>query len=80
MCFTCLPQKTIVSYNICLNCVPLDLGDFYRIDIDIVQVAGVAGYLTPVPGGVGPMTVAMLMYNTVQVTKSMNLMSQESNV
>ena len=28
-------------------------------------VAEVAGYLTPVPGGVGPMTVAMLMQNTV---------------
>ena len=26
-----------------------------------------AGFITPVPGGVGPMTVAMLMYNTVQV-------------
>ena len=31
------------------------------------QVSEVAGFLTPVPGGVGPMTVAMLMYNTVQV-------------
>lgn len=29
------------------------------------DVADVAGYLTPVPGGVGPMTVAMLMQNTV---------------
>jgi methylenetetrahydrofolate dehydrogenase (NADP+)/methenyltetrahydrofolate cyclohydrolase len=29
------------------------------------DVAEVAGYLTPVPGGVGPMTVAMLMQNTV---------------
>ena len=34
----------------------------------VVQVADVAGYLTPVPGGVGPMTVAMLMHNTVQVS------------
>ena len=29
------------------------------------EVAEVASYITPVPGGVGPMTVAMLMYNTV---------------
>ena len=29
------------------------------------NVAEVAGYVTPVPGGVGPMTVAMLMQNTV---------------
>ena len=32
-----------------------------------LQVVEVASHLTPVPGGVGPMTVAMLMYNTVQV-------------
>ena len=30
------------------------------------EVARVAGHLTPVPGGVGPMTVACLMYNTLQ--------------
>jgi len=35
-------------------------------DVDYDEVADVAGYLTPVPGGVGPMTVAMLMHNTVQ--------------
>jgi methylenetetrahydrofolate dehydrogenase (NADP+) / methenyltetrahydrofolate cyclohydrolase len=33
------------------------------------QVAEVAGYLTPVPGGVGPMTIAMLMANTVKAAK-----------
>ena len=34
-------------------------------DVDFQDVAGVAGAITPVPGGVGPMTVAMLMRNTV---------------
>lgn len=34
-------------------------------DVDYEQAKMVAGYLTPVPGGVGPMTVAMLMKNTV---------------
>jgi methylenetetrahydrofolate dehydrogenase (NADP+)/methenyltetrahydrofolate cyclohydrolase len=29
------------------------------------DVAEVAGWLTPVPGGVGPMTIAMLLHNTV---------------
>ena len=29
-------------------------------------MAAVAGALTPVPGGVGPLTIAMLMANTVQ--------------
>ena len=34
-------------------------------DVDFEGVKSVAGYLTPVPGGVGAMTVALLMYNTV---------------
>jgi methylenetetrahydrofolate dehydrogenase (NADP+)/methenyltetrahydrofolate cyclohydrolase len=34
-------------------------------DVDRASVEPVAGWLTPVPGGVGPMTIAMLMYNTV---------------
>jgi len=35
-------------------------------DVAFDEVAKVAGHLTPVPGGVGPMTVACLMYNTLQ--------------
>jgi methylenetetrahydrofolate dehydrogenase (NADP+)/methenyltetrahydrofolate cyclohydrolase len=31
-----------------------------------VENAGAAGWLSPVPGGVGPMTIAMLMHNTLQ--------------
>ena len=34
-------------------------------DVDFVAVREVAGWITPVPGGVGPMTIAMLMQNTV---------------
>jgi len=39
----------------------------YRLsgDVDVSSVAGVAGAITPVPGGVGPMTIAMLLSNTV---------------
>jgi methylenetetrahydrofolate dehydrogenase (NADP+)/methenyltetrahydrofolate cyclohydrolase len=33
------------------------------------EVASVAGALTPVPGGVGPLTIAMLMANTVKAAK-----------
>jgi methylenetetrahydrofolate dehydrogenase (NADP+) / methenyltetrahydrofolate cyclohydrolase len=33
------------------------------------EVAELAGALTPVPGGVGPLTIAMLMYNTVKAAK-----------
>lgn len=34
-------------------------------DVDFNSTQGVASYITPVPGGVGPMTVAMLLQNTV---------------
>lgn len=34
-------------------------------DVDFDAVAPIAGYITPVPGGVGPMTIAMLMQNTL---------------
>ena len=34
-------------------------------DVDFESAKGVASYITPVPGGVGPMTVAMLLQNTV---------------
>lgn len=36
-------------------------------DVDYEQVKDVAGAITPVPGGVGPMTITMLMHNTVEV-------------
>jgi len=35
-------------------------------DVDFDDVAPVAGYLTPVPGGVGPLTVAVLLSNTIK--------------
>ena len=39
-------------------------------DVDLASAESVAGYITPVPGGVGPMTVAMLMKNTVNAAKT----------
>lgn len=35
-------------------------------DVDFQSVSEVAGFLTPVPGGVGPMTITMLMENTIE--------------
>jgi methylenetetrahydrofolate dehydrogenase (NADP+)/methenyltetrahydrofolate cyclohydrolase len=35
-------------------------------DVDFDEAIEVAGAITPVPGGVGPMTIAMLMSNTLQ--------------
>jgi len=39
-------------------------------DVDFDAVKEVAGAITPVPGGVGPMTIAMLMTNTLQAAKA----------
>ena len=41
-------------------------------DVDFENVKEVAGYITPVPGGVGPMTIAMLMQNTLTSAKIKN--------
>ncbi len=40
-------------------------------DVDFARAKKVAGKITPVPGGVGPMTIAMLMKNTLQSAKWM---------
>lgn len=37
-------------------------------DVDFEEVSKIAGFITPVPGGVGPMTIAMLMQNTVKAS------------
>ncbi len=39
-------------------------------DVDRVSVEPVAGWLTPVPGGVGPMTIAMLLRNTLALARA----------
>lgn len=41
-------------------------------DVDFDSVKEVAGYLTPVPGGVGPMTIAMLLGNTLRAYEEAN--------
>jgi methylenetetrahydrofolate dehydrogenase (NADP+)/methenyltetrahydrofolate cyclohydrolase len=38
-------------------------------DVDFDAVKQVAGWITPVPGGVGPMTVATLLQNTLQAAE-----------
>lgn len=56
------------------NCVVIDVGIFkdefgkVRGDIDFENVSKIASYITPVPGGVGPMTIASLMLNTVELS------------
>jgi methylenetetrahydrofolate dehydrogenase (NADP+)/methenyltetrahydrofolate cyclohydrolase len=38
-------------------------------DVDFETAREVAGYITPVPGGVGPMTITMLLMNTVEAAE-----------
>ena len=42
-------------------------------DVDFASVEPKASYITPVPGGVGPMTIAMLLKNTVTAAKIQNM-------
>lgn len=41
-------------------------------DVDFEHVKEKTSFITPVPGGVGPMTVAMLMTNIVKAAKNLN--------
>jgi len=42
-------------------------------DVDFANVQPIAGKITPNPGGVGPMTIAMLMQNTVRAAETLSL-------
>lgn len=42
-------------------------------DVDFESASAVAGWITPVPGGVGPMTIAMLMQNTLEAYRARTL-------
>lgn len=57
-----------------VNRVPADTPKGYRLvgDVDYEAVKDKASFITPVPGGVGPMTITMLLYNTVQAAKKAN--------
>ena len=41
-------------------------------DVDIESIRGIANSVTPVPGGVGPMTIAMLVENTIEAAEQYN--------
>ena len=60
------PGAAVIDVGI--NRLPTSNGTKSRLvgDVAFAEAARVAGHITPVPGGVGPMTVACLMYNTLQ--------------
>ncbi len=58
-------KEGVVVIDVGVNRLPTGLVG----DVDFETVKEKAMAITPVPGGVGPMTIAMLMYNTVQAAK-----------
>jgi methylenetetrahydrofolate dehydrogenase (NADP+)/methenyltetrahydrofolate cyclohydrolase len=38
-------------------------------DVDFDEAMAIAGYISPVPGGVGPLTIAMLLHNTLRAAR-----------
>ena len=58
-------KHSAVVVDVGINRVEDDQGSRLVGDVDFKSVQSVAQFITPVPGGVGPMTVAMLMQNTV---------------
>ncbi len=58
-------KEGVVVIDVGVNRLPAGLVG----DVDFEAVKEKAKAITPVPGGVGPMTIAMLMYNTVQAAK-----------
>jgi methylenetetrahydrofolate dehydrogenase (NADP+)/methenyltetrahydrofolate cyclohydrolase len=58
------PGATVIDVGI--NRVPGEAGKTRLVgDVQFDSVAAIAGAITPVPGGVGPMTIACLLANTL---------------
>jgi methylenetetrahydrofolate dehydrogenase (NADP+)/methenyltetrahydrofolate cyclohydrolase len=57
-----------------MNRLPIDKEGESKLcgDVDFDEVKQIAGAITPVPGGVGPMTIACLLQNTVNAACAQN--------
>jgi methylenetetrahydrofolate dehydrogenase (NADP+)/methenyltetrahydrofolate cyclohydrolase len=64
----------VVIIDVGMNRIPADNEKGYKLagDVDFDEVLPKVSKITPVPGGVGPMTIAMLLHNTVQACKKQN--------
>jgi methylenetetrahydrofolate dehydrogenase (NADP+)/methenyltetrahydrofolate cyclohydrolase len=60
-------KDDVVVIDVGITRVPDDSEKGYKItgDVDFENVSKKASFITPVPGGVGPMTIAMLLKNTL---------------
>ena len=61
------PGATVIDVGINRNAEGKLVGD-----VDFASAKDVAGYITPVPGGVGPMTITMLVANTVRAAERLS--------
>ena len=61
------PGATVIDVGI--NRLPPEQGSKLCGDVDFASASQVAGLITPVPGGVGPMTITMLLANTVEAAE-----------
>lgn len=64
-------KDDVIVLDVGINRVPADTEKGYKIvgDVDFTAVSEKASYITPVPGGVGKMTIAMLLKNTIECAK-----------
>ncbi len=65
-----ITSKHIKDNTIIIDVGTNKLGDKTIGDVDFESVADVAGSITPVPGGVGPMTIACLLENVINLHKA----------
>lgn len=70
----CFVTADMVKKDAIVIDVGINRGEDGKIkgDVDFENVKEKASYITPVPGGVGPMTIAMLMTNVVKAAKEQN--------
>jgi methylenetetrahydrofolate dehydrogenase (NADP+)/methenyltetrahydrofolate cyclohydrolase len=61
------PGATVIDVG--MNRLPPELGGKLCGDVDFESAKEVAGLITPVPGGVGPMTITMLLTNTIEAAE-----------
>ncbi len=61
------PGATVIDVG--MNRLPAEQGGKLCGDVDFESAKEVAGLITPVPGGVGPMTITMLLMNTIEAAE-----------
>ncbi|MBL1280059.1 MAG: bifunctional methylenetetrahydrofolate dehydrogenase/methenyltetrahydrofolate cyclohydrolase FolD [Fluviicola sp.] len=67
-----LIKEDMVKENVIIIDIGINRADNGKLvgDVDFLNVSKKCSYITPVPGGVGPMTIAMLLKNTLKAAKA----------